>query len=857
MKNKKYNIGSKLQVLFLFVFCLFLHIGEIRAEGSKDLYTENAKGGRAYLRATNRVASQFPFSNNGEHFVYAVEGEVIALASDAQIGTVKKISLYAPNGSEVTPARNNVNTGNIPNRAAELAGPGLPGQARNNNEYEAIYYTVPVGGSGIYRVTFLGNARTPDTDYLGYGYSPAIAWPTAMTSNYLIAWDISVARQIGGTWNWLKGRVFTTQMTMFNASYPHNTSPTFLPNSGFYGKFIVLTKDGYVYKVDNNGNQGMAFTFMVNNQGFHKVGDPKTSSYQSIPASTAAQVQNRYHDPRKADTDFVTTQKIFYNLPDSTMPEEAVGALAGGKTWLRVQEKKLNVDDIRVEGAEGSLNQVGNKGAYIKFTNEIDGNYYITISPKPGNYFKERLIQGPTIIGENTIFWDGKDGDGLVISPGLVDLNVDLKLRGAEVHFPYLDIELNEFGIIIELLSTDLQSVRSDIVFWDDTLIGNGGGSMGSKSNPRNASHTVLPEGTSSNLNGHIWGLGSNNTNGTFGDNQGIDTWTFIKGDAISVGIDVDIKVADLEVVSVVPDKTILHKNEEIIYTVKVKNNGPSDVKDAVFTFDIPSGFDPVRATFIATTCGTESQVIAYDSTNYAYTSKLDLLNGCEITYEITMKAISPILGTIAVEAATLRPKDVVDPDATNTDPLVPPTNAQYECDHNGLGVPCNNIKTNTEVKYSDAAFILIKDGRFNDDDSNGSAQAGETLTYILNVTNTGRAKIEDIVVSDPLLGGVVTVNPVKSKNTDAVLDADETWTYTLTYTLTPADIQNEGVYNQAKVEGKDSITGEIIEISSIPTVPLTPGDLGYDPTRPNHTFVPLIVGKILISNPMIRQRMK
>jgi len=44
--------------------------------------------------------------------------------------------------------------------------------------------------------------------------------------------------------------------------------------------------------------------------------------------------------------------------------------------------------------------------------------------------------------------------------------------------------------------------------------------------------------------------------------------------------------------------------------------------------------------------------------------------------------------------AAILRPNDVTDPDATNSDPAVPPTDPAFECANNGLGGICNNIRT-------------------------------------------------------------------------------------------------------------------------------------------------------------------
>jgi hypothetical protein len=39
---------------------------------------------------------------------------------------------------------------------------------------------------------------------------------------------------------------------------------------GFNGVFQILTKDGYQYSLDNNGQAGNGFSFFVNNKGFRR-----------------------------------------------------------------------------------------------------------------------------------------------------------------------------------------------------------------------------------------------------------------------------------------------------------------------------------------------------------------------------------------------------------------------------------------------------------------------------------------------------------------------------------------------------------------------------------------------------------
>lgn len=729
MRNIIHTIKEKGQLPFLLLFFTLFSLNNIWAEGSKDLYPNGATGGRAYLRTSTDASLAFPFPNLGTHYVYAKAGEQISLASNAQSGPNKRIYLYSPTGADVTPAASG-GAGNIPNRNGELAGPRLPGQGTGGNRYAALYYTVPVGGDGIYKVEFRGTNNNTTGD-ARLPYSSADSWPTIpnnTTYNYLIAWDISVAKQTGGTWAWQNGRVYTQVLNMDNPSYQSSGNiNVFRANSGFYGKFKVLTRDGYVYNVNNNGNQGISFTFMVNNRGFHAVGDVNTPSYQSIAAPNAGAVTSRYHDPRTADNAAAVTQKIFYNLPDGTMPESATGAVPGNTTWLRIPEKQLDITDVKVTGVEGTPGVVGHKGAYIEFTNESGGDYYITIKPKAGsgNTFPQRLFSGQSNIGLNKIFWDGKDGAGNALPAGASEVDIELNIRGAEVHFPYIDMELNHNGIVIELLNTDLQSVKSDKVYWDDSAIRTvTTNTFGAMTNPRNASHTAIPNGTSSNTNGHIWGTGSNRAAGTFGDEQGMDTWTFIEGDKVTIDFNAEVKIADLytEIAYTIngqPNPSSAKPGDAIVLTVKAGNNGPSDViadhangiNGALFTFELPAGVDVSSVTtnvVCANATAVEEVSLDFDAATRMYRSELSLPNGCYIEYTFT-GTLNGVNGAMVPEATIMRPADVTDPDATNPDELAP-TNPHYECYNNDEGqlpggagsIGCNNI---TEV-----SFLILDD---------------------------------------------------------------------------------------------------------------------------------------------------
>ncbi|WP_179351079.1 DUF7507 domain-containing protein [Winogradskyella vidalii] len=154
-------------------------------------------------------------------------------------------------------------------------------------------------------------------------------------------------------------------------------------------------------------------------------------------------------------------------------------------------------------------------------------------------------------------------------------------------------------------------------------------------------------------------------------------------------------------------------------------------------------------------------------------------------------------------------------------------------------------------------SYTLEKEGEFNDENNDSIAQPGETITYTITVKNKEDIDIYDLVVEDPLLGGALTVPQAGDTNNDGVLNIYETWTYTVSYTITQTDINNKGVYNLASVAGTNELDEDLDQVYSIDPNPLDPSDPNYDPTRPNHTFVPLKKRSLLITNPNIYQRVK
>ena len=106
--------------------------------------------------------------------------------------------------------------------------------------------------------------------------------------SFITAWDVTV--QSGSSF--VSGRVYST---VFNFGMGNSASAS---KNGFFGKYYVLTRDGFTYEVDNNGHNGLSYNSFVNNTGT-LVDNTDTQSYQSFsyPSSNVAStIKAKLHD---------------------------------------------------------------------------------------------------------------------------------------------------------------------------------------------------------------------------------------------------------------------------------------------------------------------------------------------------------------------------------------------------------------------------------------------------------------------------------------------------------------------------------------------------------------------------------
>jgi len=657
------NTNSK-KWLFSYFLILLLLPQILLGEGSKEL---NSNGGyRAYLYSSPYSTDSFPYPTLGTMKVYVKAGETIYVGSSAQGVGNGTINLRAPDGGTYTSGSSKT-IGRIVNRNQEAAGP-----APNVGGYTAYTQIVTAAQEGVWEIDFLSPNTGSNGEILPITLPANSAWTQPVGPN-IAAFDVSV-RNTGNT-AFLTGRVFTNVFSGILGSF----------NVGFNGIFHVLTRDGYQYVLDNNGQAGDGFCFFANNKGFKKADG--TASYLSIDSLENPPI----HDPRLPDTQSDVTHKIFFNTPAGDLPANA-NTPGGGSTWLISPPFIPSVSAFTVTGTEGTAGKMGTAplGGTINFTATANGLYTIFIDVNKNGIFSDpvdRVLSGVSTIGQNSVKWDGLDGSGKKVpaSSTAYNANVILTMFVAEVHFPFLDVERNVNGI--KLTRTTGSNSPDYTVYWDDSKIIPDSGSV-APSPLKNLT------GINSLINGHKWGSPAATANqpGDFGDNKGIDTWAYVSSAPVNASINFIVQEADLQVVSLTSDITTGCVGQDVNYTAVVKNNGPTNVTGATFAFTYPKELTGVKITSTATT-GTTTITSADSTQAGSYKAIMDIPNGAVRTFTLSGKVTGTPTSTLDVSASILRTTDITDPDATNPDSAVP-TDASGECDSDPSGAGCNNIKT-------------------------------------------------------------------------------------------------------------------------------------------------------------------
>ncbi|MFS4493402.1 gliding motility-associated C-terminal domain-containing protein [Maribacter sp. 2308TA10-17] len=228
---------------------------------------------------------------------------------------------------------------------------------------------------------------------------------------------------------------------------------------------------------------------------------------------------------------------------------------------------------------------------------------------------------------------------------------------------------------------------------------------------------------------------------------------------------------------------TFADAGETITYSFDVRNTGNVTITGIAITDPLitvvggPIDLDPAQfddTTFTGTYTLTQADVEAGTIENQAEVTGTDNIGG-------------PIMGVSDFSDDPDNPVNIdLDGDGDPDDPTV-------------IDLPAN------------PEISLEKVGVFTDENKDGLAQVGETMTYTFKVENTGNITLTDVRIDDPIVtvsgGPIATMLPG---------DMDDT-SFTAIYAITQADIDAGEVSNLATVIGKDANNMDITDDSDDP----------------------------------------
>lgn len=167
----------------------------------------------------------------------------------------------------------------------------------------------------------------------------------------------------------------------------------------------------------------------------------------------------------------------------------------------------------------------------------------------------------------------------------------------------------------------------------------------------------------------------------------------------------------------------------------------------------------------------------------------------------------------------------------TNTASVTGTTPAGTVSDISGTASD-NDVPTVTTL-HQLAGLKLTKDGVYQDTNSDGVVNIGDSILFTFAVENTGTVPVTNIRITDPMVS--VTGGPL-SNLPPGIIDNS---TFKAVYNLTAQDLKTGAVYNSAIADGEDGKGNSVMADSKDPS-PIDPNDPNYKPACPDCTVVSL-----------------
>ncbi len=483
----------------------------LQAEGSKDFW--GYPGTRLFYNA----------EQNQQLKVFARHGEFINVGASHVGITGGFINVYSPDGTLVMTFNGDDGKAIINNHTEELNGP-TGGGTSNGIGYEPGVVPVTMNSEGVWTIQLgFPNPTTRTFENINNGTPWNRLDHQPLVQRAILAWDITVTQGAAGNelGQQIEGRVYSKEYISIQHNNGNNTSPT----------FYVLSRDGYIYQIDFKDTDPWGFPLFSNSFGVVNGNQqPTYSSFadsvytRSADPSTWISENNYLYDPQAKDAGSLINNKLFFNPPSTDMPAKAmVTDIANSDThttWL-YNEPSLEepiMTDVSFRGmvedeqvCNPANTTVVGAGGFIVFTSNNSGTASVNLDLDGNGSFedpKDRSLSAFVGAGVDSIFWDGKDGEGNIVAanPNL-QLNYNISSRNGEIHIMMFDVENNKGGVTF----TRLNGINSpaDDFYYDHTIVGGGVSGNGT---PGNAQPTTIPY----------------TYKDRFGDDLLLDYWTFI-----------------------------------------------------------------------------------------------------------------------------------------------------------------------------------------------------------------------------------------------------------------------------------------------------------------------------------------
>ncbi|QLC66378.1 DUF11 domain-containing protein [Flavobacterium sp. LPB0248] len=214
--------------------------------------------------------------------------------------------------------------------------------------------------------------------------------------------------------------------------------------------------------------------------------------------------------------------------------------------------------------------------------------------------------------------------------------------------------------------------------------------------------------------------------------------------------------------------------NEELTYTITVKNTGSATIKNLTVS-------DAVPANTVYVSGGTLSEgKVSFTDVNLGV--------GASRSYSFIVKVAADLTNVDKISnLATVKGDGGTDVPSAPEDP-----NNPGSPDPSCIGGCSTDIPT-----HAVSSIAVIKKAVFVDENNNGYAEVGETIRYSFEVKNTGNETLTNVTITDNLPGLVLSGSPI----TLAPGEINST-NFVGVYAITKADIDAGSVTNQALAEG-------------------------------------------------------